>query len=85
MKHVNAKFVLHILTEGKMTLHFIQCSVSDLTLLPKVITGDKSWVYGYDLKMRTQSSQWKTPTSPILKKAHQSRMHAKVLLIDCVL
>jgi hypothetical protein len=55
-------------------------SISDLTLLPKVTTVDKSWVYGYDPEIQTQSSQWKTPTSPTPKKAHQSRTHVNVML-----
>ena len=33
-------------------------------LLKKVITGDKSWVYGYDIETKAQSSQWKRPEQP---------------------
>ena len=28
----------------------------DLDLLKKVITGDESWVYGYDIETKAQSS-----------------------------
>ena len=31
----------------------------DPDLLKKIITADKSWVYGYDIETKTQSSQWK--------------------------
>ena len=31
----------------------------DPDLLKKGITGDESWVYGYDIETRTQVSQWK--------------------------
>ena len=30
----------------------------DPDLLKKVITGDESWVYGYDVETKAQSSQW---------------------------
>ena len=35
-------------------------------LLKKVITGDESWLFGYDIETKAQSSQWKRP-----KKARQ--------------
>ena len=28
-------------------------------MLTNVITGDESWVYGYDIETKAQSSQWK--------------------------
>jgi hypothetical protein len=56
-------------------------SISDVALLAEVFRGDGSWVFGCNLEMRTQSSQWITPTSPTLTEAHQSRLHVKVTLI----
>ena len=32
---------------------------NDPDLLKRVITSDESWVYGYDIKIKGQSSQWK--------------------------
>ena len=29
--------------------------------LQKIITGDGSWVYDYDIETKAQSSQWKRP------------------------
>ena len=52
----------------------------------KVIAGDESWVYGYDIETKAQSSQWKCPEEPRLKKARQVRLNMKVLLtvfFDC--
>ena len=43
--------------------------------------GDETWVYGYDPETRVQSSQWKSPSSPRAKKAHQSRSNIKVMMI----
>jgi hypothetical protein len=37
--------------------------------ISNIITGDKSWMFGYDAETKQQSSQWKTPTSPWPKKA----------------
>ena len=48
-------------------------------LLKKVITGDGSWVYGYDIKTKVQSSQWKRPQEPRPKKARQVRSNVRVL------
>ena len=33
-------------------------------LLKKVITGDKLWVYSYDIETKAQSSLWKLPEEP---------------------
>jgi outer membrane lipoprotein-sorting protein len=49
----------------------------DLNFLYRVITGNESWVYGYDLETKQKSSQWKTPSSPHPKKARQVRSNIK--------
>ena len=57
---------------------------SDRDLPKKVITGDESWVYGYDIETKDQSFQWKRPEEPRPKKAH--KVWSKVLLtifFDC--
>ena len=43
----------------------------DPDFLKRVITGDESLVYGYDVETKAQSSQWKTPEEPTPKKARQ--------------
>ena len=52
----------------------------DPDLLKRVITGDESWVYGYDVESKAQFSQWKYTESPRPKKACQVRSNVKVLL-----
>jgi hypothetical protein len=37
---------------------------NDPDFLSKVVTGDESWIYGYDPETKQQSSQWKRPSSP---------------------
>jgi len=51
------------------------------SFMSRVITGDESWVYGYDPETKQQSSQWKSPGSPRPKKARQSRSATKSMLI----
>ena len=38
-------------------------------ILSKVVTGDETWCYSYDLETKQALSQWKTPNSPKPKKA----------------
>ena len=52
----------------------------DPDLLKRVITVDESWVYGYDVETKAQSSQWKHTESPRPKKARQVRSNGKVFL-----
>ena len=58
----------------------IQTATSEPDLLKKVITGDESWVYGYDPEMKVQSSRWKSPGSPHQEKAQQSCSKIKTML-----
>jgi hypothetical protein len=57
-----------------------QIASDDAPFLSRVITGDESWIYGYDPETKQQSSQWKSPNSPRLKRAEagegQSQEHA---------
>jgi hypothetical protein len=54
---------------------------NDPDFLSKVVTGDESWIYGYDPETKQQSSQWKCPSSPRPKKAWQVKSNVKSLLI----
>jgi histone-lysine N-methyltransferase SETMAR len=85
MKRVSAKFVPRNLTpEQKEQLLSISLElrdrvISDLNLFQILITGDESWVYGYDPETKVQSSQWKTLNSSRPKKARQSKVSVKVM------
>ena len=54
---------------------------NDPDFLSKVITGDESCVDGYDSEIKQQSSQWKCPSSPWLKKTLQVKSNVKSVLI----
>jgi hypothetical protein len=75
MWHTAAKFVTKILSNDQNEHHVAVCSKlkeqteNDPNFISTIITGDKSWVYGYDPEMQHQSSQWKTPNSQRPKKA----------------
>jgi len=48
--------------------------------MSSVITGDESWVYGYDPETKKMSSQWKTASSPRPKKERQVKSNVKTML-----
>jgi len=52
----------------------------DPNFLSRVITGDVSWLYGYDPETKQEPLQWKMPSSPELKKAHEVRSNIKSML-----
>ena len=86
MHRVAAKFVPRLTTSDQQ-FHRVQVcqdlldhSENDKEFLSKIITGDESWVYDYDVETKVQSSQWTSKTSPRPKKACQVRSKIKVLL-----
>ena len=86
MHRVAAKFVPRLMTSDQQA-HCVQVcqdlldhSENDKEFLSKIITGDESRVYGYDVETKVQSSQWTSKTSPRPKKARQVRSKIKVLL-----
>jgi len=84
---VTAKFAPRILTADQkqqcvnVCTELRQLASNDETFLSRVITGDKSWVYGYDPETKQQSSQWKSPMSPRPKKARQVKSNVKSMII----
>ncbi|UYV79244.1 hypothetical protein LAZ67_17001721 [Cordylochernes scorpioides] len=92
MRRVAAKFVPKLLNcdqkQHRMNIanEMLDSVRDDPNLLQRDITGDESWVYGYDVETKAQSSQWKLPHEPRPKKARQVRSNVKVLLtvfFDC--
>ena len=87
MQRFAAKFVPRILTDDQKQQRVSVCTElrqlapDDETFLSRVITGDESWVYGYDPETKRQSSQWKSPTSPRPKKARRVKSNLKSMII----
>jgi hypothetical protein len=49
--------------------------------MSRIITGDETWVYGYDPETKRQSLQWKNPSSPQPEKVRMSRSSMKTMFI----
>jgi hypothetical protein len=87
MHRVAAKFVSRILTADQkqqrvnVCEEFRQITSNDATFLSRVITGEESWIYGYDPETKQQSSHWKSPNSPRPKKARHVKSKVKSMLI----
>ena len=64
-----------------ISLELRDLAALDSSFLGNVITGDETWVYGYDPETRVQSCQWKSPSSTHTKKMRQSRSNIKVMMI----
>lgn len=52
----------------------------DPDLLKKIIACDEIWVYDYDDETKAQSSQWKRPDEPGLRKAYSVRSNVKIFI-----
>ena len=76
---IAAKFVPRMLTQDQKDSRVAiyqelkETVINDPTLLLNVIIGDGSIVYAYDPKTKLQSSQWKSPGSPVPKKARMQK------------
>jgi transposase len=87
MHRVAAKFVPRLLTDEQkeqrvaISQELLDQANSDENLLKNIVTGDETWVYGYDVETKAHSSQWVSKTSPRPKKARQVRSNVKVMLI----
>jgi hypothetical protein len=81
------KFVPRLLSDDQKAHHVSVCrelkqqAGDDPNFISNIITGDETWVYGYDPETKQQSSQWKLPNSPRPKKAGQVRSNVKSMLI----
>ncbi|XP_041367081.1 protein GVQW3-like [Gigantopelta aegis] len=87
MHRVAAKFLPRLLNPDQKQHRVGVCEEvrqqtrDDPTFTSRIITGDESWVYGYDPETKQQSSQWKRPHSPRPKKARQVRSATKSMLV----
>jgi len=86
MRQIAAKFVPRLLNNDQRD-HRVQVCTElqkavrhDPNFLSRVITGDESCLYDYDPETKQQSSQWKMPSSPWPKKAHQVHSNIKSML-----
>jgi len=87
IRHVSAKFMPHLLTEDQKENHveisqeLLANANGNENFLKNIITGDETWVYGYDVETKMHLLQWMGKGSPQPKKAQTSRSKIKVLLV----
>jgi len=87
MRRVASEFMPRLLSVDQKQQQLDVClalkenAANDPSFLLTVIMGDETWVYAYDPETKTQSSQWKSPGSPRLKKARQVRSNIKSMLV----
>jgi hypothetical protein len=68
------KFVPWHLKDDQKQRHINVClelremASSAPAFISRIIMVDESWIYGYDLETKQQSSQWKSPQSPRAKE-----------------
>ena len=79
MCRVSAKFMLRLLTDDQkenpveISQELLAKENGNENFLKNIITGDETWVYGYDVETKMHSSQWMGKGSPHPKKStHES-------------
>lgn len=84
MRRVSARLVPRMLNfyqkEQRKSIAKEMLSMSDIDV-QRIITGDETWVYEYDVETEQQSSEWRTKDEPKPKKPRQSRSKIKTMLI----
>ena len=87
MRRVSAKFVPRLLTDDQkenrveISQELLANANGSENFLKNIITGDETWVYGYDVETKIQSSQWMGKGSHRPKKARMSRSEVKVMVV----
>ena len=76
MRYVSTKFVPRLLTDNQkessveISQELLSNANGNENFLKNITTGDQTWVYGYDVEMKTRSSQWMGKGSPRPKTKH---------------
>lgn len=86
MRWIAAKFLLRLLTDDQKQHRLEICvelesQVRKDSLPFQYVSGDQSWVYGYEAETKQRSSQWKSPSSHRQKKMYHVKNNVKSMLI----
>ena len=74
MKRVAARLVpkdlnfLQKLNRVKIAEDMLERVNSDPTFIKRIVTGDETWVYEFDMQTSQQALEWRLPTEPKPKK-----------------
>ncbi|UYV83703.1 CLCN3 [Cordylochernes scorpioides] len=58
----------------------LEATTDDTELLKRVITGDETWIYGFDSETTQQASEWRFKNEQRPKKARKAPSKVKVML-----
>ncbi|UYV73733.1 hypothetical protein LAZ67_11000634 [Cordylochernes scorpioides] len=58
----------------------LEATTDDPELMKRVITGDETWIYGFDSETTQQASEWRFKNKPRPKKARKAPRKVKVML-----
>ncbi|UYV72279.1 hypothetical protein LAZ67_9002438 [Cordylochernes scorpioides] len=58
----------------------LEATTDDPELLKRVITGDETWIYGFDSETTQPASEWRFKNEPRPKKARKAPSKVKVML-----
>ncbi|UYV71715.1 hypothetical protein LAZ67_9000114 [Cordylochernes scorpioides] len=87
LKKTPAKFIPRFLTNEQKLCRLSTCedmlemTRTDPEWKDKIITGDETWVYGYDPETKRQSAEWRGQGEPRPKKSRILKSRNKVLLV----
>ncbi|UYV64538.1 hypothetical protein LAZ67_3001139 [Cordylochernes scorpioides] len=87
LKKTPAKFIPRFLTNEQKLCRLATCedmlemTRTDPEWKDKIITGDETWVYGYDPETKRQSAEWRGQDEPRPKKSRILKSRNKVLLV----
>ncbi|UYV83859.1 hypothetical protein LAZ67_X000450 [Cordylochernes scorpioides] len=87
LKKTPAKFIPRFLTNEQKLCRLATCedmlemTRRDPEWKDKIITGDETWVYGYDPETKRQSAEWRGQGEPRPKKSRILKSRNKVLLV----
>ncbi|UYV79700.1 hypothetical protein LAZ67_18000322 [Cordylochernes scorpioides] len=87
LKKTPAKFIRRFLTNEQNLCrlatceHMLEMIRTDPEWKDKIITGDETWVYGYDPETKRQYAEWRGQGEPIPKKSRILKSRNKVMLV----
>lgn len=86
MRHVAARLVpkeINFLKKKhrkQVTEDMLERVNSDPKFMKRIITGDETWVYKFEIQTSQRASEWRFDNEPKPKKSRQSRSKIKVML-----
>jgi len=87
MRRVIAKYVPRLLTDDQkenrveISQELLANANGNENFLKHIVTRDETWIYGYDVETKMQSSKWMGKGSSRPNKARMSRPKIKVMLV----